>query len=240
MKSAGAEFDAWSASYEELLKDPVRDRFARSCDFFHRRKRDIIREYFAAKSGSTRDLAHLDVGCGKGELVRLLKPEFRSVAGCDPSEGMLSAARSGLDGIEFRLQSDPRTLPFEDNAVDYVTAACVYHHVSPADRARLTREVRRVLKPNGIFAIIEHNPWNPVTRLIVSRTPVDADAILLYPNETRNLLKEEGFAIDRERHFLYFPEALYPGLAKLESMLGRLPFGGQYAIFASLNAQQSE
>jgi SAM-dependent methyltransferase len=237
MRRASTEFDAWSATYDELLKDPVRDCFARRAEFFHLRKRDIVCDYFATKPRGMRELKYLDVGCGKGELTRLLEPEFGSVAGCDPSSGMLEAAQSPSPGVEFRLQSNPGIIPFEDNAVDFVTAVCVYHHVPPAERANLTREVRRVLKPNGVFALIEHNPWNPVTRFIVSRTPVDADAILLRPKETRHLLQEQDFDIDRECYFLYLPEVLYERCARLEAALSRLPLGGQYVIFGKKKSE---
>ena len=66
-----------------------------------------------------------------------------------------------------------------------MTAVCVYHHVEPGDRAPLTAEIRRVLKPGGMLAIIEHNPLNPVTRAVVKRIPLDRDAQLLSAREAR-------------------------------------------------------
>ena len=42
------EFDRYSASYEELLKDSIRDRFiGGGAGFFHLRKRDLIRQHFS-------------------------------------------------------------------------------------------------------------------------------------------------------------------------------------------------
>jgi len=143
---------------------------------------------------------------------------------------MLQAAA----GFEVRVQEDPARIPFEDGQFDLITALCVYHHVPVAVRPALTAEIRRLLRPNGIFAIIEHNPWNPVTRLIVSRTPVDADAILLRASETRALLRGAGLSIDRETYFLYFPERVYQVAAGLENLLRRVPLGGQYAVFGRL------
>jgi len=89
------------------------------------------------------------------------------------------------------------------------------------------------LKPGGRMFIFEHNPYNPVTRLIVSRTPVDADAILLRASETRGLLQAAGFDLDHQQYFLYFPERVYQKLARVEAALRRLPLGGQYAVFAT-------
>jgi SAM-dependent methyltransferase len=224
------EFDDYSASYEDLLKDPIRDSFAGNSLFFHVRKRDLVRDYFGSSGIDPKQLRYLDVGCGKGELLSLLAGDFAHAAGCDPSTGMLQS----VIGAEVRVQRDPARIPFGDGQFDFITAVCVYHHVPPPLRPSLTAEVKRLLKPGGVFAIIEHNPWNPATRLIVSRTPVDADAILLRASETRSLMRGAGFSIHRETYFLYLPEKVYSAARFLETLLARVPLGGQYAIFGRL------
>ena len=62
-----------------------------------------------------------------------------------------------------------------------------------SERLRLTQSVCKVLRPAGMFAIFEHNPWNPVTRAIVRRCPIDVNAILMRSSETAALLAEVGF-----------------------------------------------
>jgi SAM-dependent methyltransferase len=135
-------------------------------------------------------------------------------------------------GVETVFKRDPWKFGYGDAEFDLVTAVCVYHHVPPASRAALTGEVRRVLRPGGIFCMIEHNPVNPVTRLIVSRTPVDSDAILLPTKEARSLAAGAGLAPVEQSYFLYFPPALYRYLGRLETMLAKIPLGGQYALFS--------
>lgn len=222
-------FDDLSSSYEELLSDPIRDRFTgQESMFFHRRKADLIRRFFQRRGMATSGLRYLDVGCGKGELLHLLQSDFQRAAGCDVSSGMMRQ----IAGIDARVQEDPLQVPFADAEFDLVTAVCVYHHVPPADRRTLTSEIRRVLRPGGIFCMIEHNPFNPVTRLIVSRTPVDADAILLPAAEARRLAGAAGLAPLEQDYFLYFPQALYRYLGGVEAALAKLPLGGQYAVFS--------
>ena len=224
-----SEFDRYSASYEELLKDPIRDRFAGDgSKFFHTRKRDLIRDYFRGRGIDTHKLRYLDIGCGRGELLSLLREDFAHAAGCDPSRGMLDFA----EGLETRVQNDFATIPFGAETFDFVSAVCVYHHVPPTARLALTREVHRVLRPDGVLGIIEHNPYNPVTRLIVSRTPVDAEANLLKSAESRHWMSEAGFTCDLLKYFLFFPQPLYErGADKVEKWLQSIPLGGQYAIF---------
>ena len=227
------EFDRFSGTYEELLRDPIRDRFAGvSAEFFHTRKRDLIRQYFRDAGIDTRRLSYLDLGCGKGELLTLLRGDFARVYGCDPSPGMLGS----VDGIVTRAQDDAGKIPFDDASFDFVTAVCVYHHVRPEARPALTQEVRRVLKPAGICCIIEHNPLNPVTRLVVSRTPVDENAILLPPSESRHLMQDASLEFHRQLFFLYFPKKIYRVLGPMERLLASIPLGGQYAAFGRLPA----
>ena len=221
-------FDQLSPSYEELLRDPIRDRFTgHESMFFHRRKADLIRQFFRRRGVHTSEFGYLDVGCGKGELLGLLQSDFKQARGCDVSEAMMRQ----VAGIETRVQKDSLQIPFGDAEFDLVTAVCVYHHVPPADRRTLTGEIRRVLRPGGIFCMIEHNPFNPVTRLIVSRTPVDSDAILLPASEAQRLAATAGLVPLEQDYFLYFPQALYRYLGRMEAALTKVPLGGQYAVF---------
>ena len=233
-----SEFDGYSSNYEDLLRDPIRDRFAGGSQFFHTCKRDLILDFWRKRNVDLRTLSYLDLGCGKGELLHLLKPSFGRVAGCDPSAGMIDSLAPGpteIDGVDARLQPDPSVVPFDDGSFDFVTAVCVYHHVPVAERARLTREVKRVLKPGGIFCIVEHNPYNPVTRLIVSRTPIDANAILLPRRETRSMLVDAGFSIAWQGFFLFCPEVFYRRMGRtIDQGLSRVPLGGQYAVFGQV------
>src|ERR1039458_6103709 len=155
-------FDHFSGSYDQLLNDPIRDRFGSGgSEFFHLRKRDLIRDYFSRRQTDTRKLAYLDLGCGKGGLASLLRNDFARVAGCDPSAGMLSAGELVSKGIETRVQDDPGRIPFEAGVFDFITAVCVFHHVPPSARAALVGEARRVLKSAGTFATIENKSRHP-------------------------------------------------------------------------------
>lgn len=221
------EFDQYALSYAELLEDPLRNRFAKDPLHFHRRKWIVIEKLLKRAGVTLGTQRWLDVGCGRGELLEIAGGHFAQAIGCDPSAGMLSSHSS------FKTHEQPSLveLPFENSSVDFVTAVCVYHHVHGAARTLLTREIKRVLAPGGLCCIIEHNPWNPVTRGIVERCPVDVDAELLIARATSSLLQEAGFQSLSTDYFLYMPERFFPQLGPLEGLLNRLPFGGQYAVF---------
>lgn len=226
------EFDRYAAQYEELIRDPIRDGFAGGTRFFHQRKLQVIEAFFRRHSVDLANTSWLDVGCGAGDLLELGRERFAKAEGCDPSKEMM-ALRPHL---KMARQSDMLKLPYNAESFDFVTAVCVYHHVPVDQRALLTAEVQRVLRPGGVFAMIEHNPWNPATRIIVSRTPVDVDAVLLRSSESRALMRGAGLRPLDTDYFLYLPEKLHGSLAPIESAMRKVPLGGQYAVFAARQA----
>jgi SAM-dependent methyltransferase len=224
------EFDQYAPTYATLLEDPLRDRFAQDPIHFHRRKWHLIERLLRNAGVVPGAQRWLDVGCGQGELLKLAGENFANAIGCDPSPNML------LSNASFKTyqQPSPVKLPFSDGSVDFVTAVCVFHHVHGEDRMLLIKEMRRVLSPGGWCCIIEHNPWNPITRSIVKRCPVDVDAELLTAREAAKMLETTGFASPRREYFLYLPEALFEKFGTFERVLSKVPLGGQYALLAQL------
>ena len=103
-------------------------------------------------------LAVVDVGCGPGtDLGRLadLVGDGGRVVGVDREPEMLAEARrrlAGRDNISVRA-GDVHALPLADAAVDRVRVDRVLQHVLEPERA--LGEVRRVLRPGGLFGMAE-------------------------------------------------------------------------------------
>lgn len=91
----------------------------------------------------------LDVGCGTGELSRLIASTAspRGLTGMDPSEQFVRYAESQADrGIEYRL-GDAQSLPFEDEAFDAAVSGLVLNFVP--DPSKAVAEMRRVTRGGG-------------------------------------------------------------------------------------------
>lgn len=224
-----AEFDKLAGNYKELLSDPIRERFTGRLEFFAERKWDLLCDFYRRNKRDPGRERWLDIGCGMGELLRLGAPSFAGVAGCDPSAEMIKACAD----IPVALQTSPQSIPFPDASFNLVTAVCVYHHVEPEFRLQLTSEALRVLRPGGTFCIMEHNPLNPATQIIVKRSPIDVNARLLTSGTARRLLRSAGFGALQTTYFLYLPEGMYRRMGGAEKYLSRVPFGGQYAVFGA-------
>jgi ubiquinone/menaquinone biosynthesis C-methylase UbiE len=122
-------------------------------------------------------------------------------------------------------------LPYDNATFDLVFTSCVLHHVPPEDWQAFIAGMRRVLRPGGIACVIEHNPWNPMTRLAVLRCPFDKEAVLLRAAKVEALLRQIGFKEIRSEHILLSPLAGRLAL-RIERALAAVPLGAQYACSA--------
>jgi SAM-dependent methyltransferase len=224
--------------------DPAFDQYAAEYDAALHQGLSVSgegRAYFADGrvswlAGCLRELGHrpravLDFGCGTGDTVPLLLDRLGAerAVGVDVSEKSLQVARRSVprENVTFTPLDDYR--PAGDMDLAYCNG--VFHHIPVDERAAALDFVRRALRPGGLFALWENNPWNPGTRYVMSRIPFDKDAITLTPPETRRLLRAGGFAVVRTDYRFIFPRALR-ALRALEGRLARLPFGAQYQVLA--------
>lgn len=96
---------------------------------------------------------YLDIGCGFGDMLFLLRNRFGTLHGIDPAPVMVEKAKKNLSGNAiFNAKVHCRSveaLPFEADTFDTVTMLDVYEHVDPESRADALREVHRVLRPGG-------------------------------------------------------------------------------------------
>lgn len=103
----------------------------------------------------------LDIGCGPGTALRDLAPHFTHAIGLDPSEGMISTAKSlgsasaNSKPIFFALSTAEElgsnlTSPIPDDSVDLIIAASCAHWF---DTSRFWSRAAQILKAGGAVAI---------------------------------------------------------------------------------------
>jgi ubiquinone/menaquinone biosynthesis C-methylase UbiE len=142
--------------------------------------------------------AILDVGCGGGSTVRrlaALAPEGK-VIGLDYSAASVAVSRetnaaeieAGRVQIE---QGSVDALPFPDSTFDIVTAVETYYYWP--DLPANVREILRVLKPGGTFALIAETYRGGPFRLLYGIIMPLLRAAFLSDAEHRDLLAQAGF-----------------------------------------------
>ena len=165
-------------------------------DQFHTRGLAATAE-LAKLAGITARMSVLDAGSGVGGPARFLAATYGCrVMGVDLSEPFVDAARylterTGQSGqVSFETAS-ALELPFDDGHFDVVLLQHVAMNIS--DRARSYREIRRVLKLSGSFAIFDVvlNSGDPHYPVPWARTP--ATSFLLTAAATREVIEPAGF-----------------------------------------------
>ena len=143
----------------------------------------------------------LDLGCGTGEMLKLILQEdtHKELCGIDLSEKMLAVAKSKLPEQVKLVLGDSESLPFSDNAFDVVYCNDSFHHYP--DPENVIREVQRVLKPGGTFLI--GDCWQPlVGRAIMNfymRHSKEGDVKIYSKEEMVSLLSQCFHDISWER-----------------------------------------
>ncbi|WP_020658087.1 GrpB family protein [Amycolatopsis benzoatilytica] len=99
----------------------------------------------------------LDVGCAAGHLSAKLAAAGADVLGVDASEAMISLARKEFgEAARFEVADVAHPLSIPDSSIDVVTASLVLHYLE--DWTATLAELRRVLRPGGLFVFSVHHP----------------------------------------------------------------------------------
>lgn len=126
----------------------------------------------------------LDLGCAGGFLAEALDARGACVAGIDPAEEAIAAARAHAraEGRDIRYDIGVgEALPYGDAEFDAVACVDVLEHVS--DLQQVLREVARVLRPGGQFFYDTINR-NPLARMAVIM--MAEDVLRLLPKGTHD------------------------------------------------------
>jgi SAM-dependent methyltransferase len=197
-------------------------------DEFHVGGREATQE-LAAQMELRPGIHLLDVGSGIGGPARYFAAEHGCrVTGVDLTEEFVFVSRgltrrTKLDhAVEF-LQGSALALPFETGSFD--GPYTIHAGMNIADKLGLFREVRRVLRPEGLFAIFDlmrtaEGPIHyPVPWALTEET-----SFVAYVNDYRDTLTTAGFQVTRERHRGDF------ALDFMQRMMARVAQGGSPAL----------
>jgi ubiquinone/menaquinone biosynthesis C-methylase UbiE len=124
----------------------------------------------------------LEVGCGTGNLALLVAREHPDVrvVGLDPDPKALALARRKADrrGAALRLDRGfGDALPYPDGSFDRVLSSLMLHHLDPAEKPAMLREIVRVLRPGGELHLLDfggahhHAPHRFLTRRAGQASP---------------------------------------------------------------------
>ena len=100
----------------------------------------------------------LDFGCGTGRSTRLLRTLGFNVTGVDVSEDMLRIARGVDPSGDYRLVPGDNFAELDAGAFHLVLCAFTFDNIPAADKARIFRDLAKLLAPGGTIVTIVSSP----------------------------------------------------------------------------------
>ncbi len=148
----------------------------------------------------------LDIGCGSGRTTAILKNLSSDYIGLDYSLEMVESCRKRFEGVRF-LHGDVRDMSeFKDREFDYVMFSFNgLDSINHEDRIKGLREIRRVLKQDGLFVFSSHNRNH---RYAISRPKMKFSTIpyeqagnfIKFFKSTRNRLRNKNHQVFNEQY----------------------------------------
>ncbi len=136
-------------------------------------------------------MAILDLGVGGGRTTAYLSSIAARYVGVDYASEMIAACRKKFPRLEFEVGDAADLTRFSSSSFDAVVMAFngIDYVIPDEMRFRALREIRRVLKPEGILIFSSHNPrsicvrasWNPQRVRAVAKSVTGDDSVLFQP-----------------------------------------------------------
>lgn len=225
-----AEFDAFAATYRET-NDRAIAVSGEDTMYFAQSRVQWLQAVFASRSITCRSI--LDFGCGTGIGVKFLKQNFDAaeVTGVDVSRKSLQIAAQHQAESSIQFLHVDQYVPRGDR--DLVFSSGVLHHIAVAERARWMAVIAGSLRPGGICAIWENNPWSLPARYCMRVNPFDRDAVMISASNTRRLCRAAGLRVLSTHYRFVFPRILSV-LRPMEQHFERFPIGAQYVVLSQV------
>lgn len=226
-----------SAHALDPLYAAFEDRFRGSRDLVAARAEpylDLVRE---AGAGSA-DAPVLDLGCGRGEWLELLRERGLVGRGVDNNRVFIDICEGrGLSVIEGDIIEVMQSLP--DGSIGAITGMHIAEHLPFEVLVQLMDEARRLLRPGGLLALETPNPENlQVATHFFYMDPTHRNP--LPPEAFRWLVEARGFdqvrierwTVARETGAPPLLDGEIPGAGSMNVLLSQLDAALDYSIIA--------
>jgi ubiquinone/menaquinone biosynthesis C-methylase UbiE len=154
------DFDEVAEIYDEVFKPFIRDHYLN-------KRAEFIKRIF------TPGMRILEIGCGTGLLLDILKRAGFDVYGVDKSKEMVSISSKKIPNKIF-VGDALEKLPFSEEFFDGVIFIATVHHLGGKDKFEIALvNALNILKKSGKILIWDHNPLNLYWYFLMKKVPQD-------------------------------------------------------------------
>lgn len=177
------------ADYDRIAEDYARKIYG---ELQHKPfDRELLTRFASAVRGRG---ALCDMGTGPGHVARFLHDAGADVWGLDLSPKMVEQARNLNPGITFR-EGNMLALDMDDASLAGITAFYAIANIPKDSLPVVFREMRRVLKPDGMLLISFHIGNDVIRPQSLWNNPVAMEFYQQQPAEIRQLLEDAGLTV---------------------------------------------
>jgi ubiquinone/menaquinone biosynthesis C-methylase UbiE len=185
------------------------DKFSRYYDrfvaFHSRDTQEVARKFLADLLPMRNGGSVLDICTGTASVLSHLQAKVGRdgrVIGVDFSHGMLNVAREKTRTFPnvTLVEADAAYLPFARGSFDAITCSHAFYELKGETQRCALREILRVLKPNGVFLMMEHDvPPNPFLRALfyLRLAVVGAGRAVSFLRREREILEEYFGSVEK-------------------------------------------
>jgi len=152
----------------------------------------------------------LDLGCGDGRATAAIWDLGEQIYCLDSSLNMLKQLQRRKIKNLILINGDAKELPFPDSFFDLIISISMVEHIPYNDLLKVFFEVRRVLKPDGLF-LVRNDAWfyGILEKLRIlpgqfGRKPDPTHINMMTPQKFETTLKKAKFEIIKEDHFPFY------------------------------------
>lgn len=134
-------YTEWCRTHEDFIKANVPSGYSRVMAYLEPKMNEKI----------------LDIGCGRGEIVKQCSIKGAFVVGIDYSEAAVQIAKE--NGNQNILRASAAALPFPSSSFDKICFMEILEHLDDSDLEACIQEIKRILKPGGYLVGSTPNAW---------------------------------------------------------------------------------
>ncbi|MFH1610304.1 MAG: class I SAM-dependent methyltransferase [Patescibacteria group bacterium] len=183
--------------------------------------KNLVKEYIKDDPSETTKTSHgaskiLDLGCGNGRLLQLLKNKNISYTGLDNSNKLIQKAKKEYQekNITFITDDILDLSQFKSNSFDKIFMVASFNHIPSKElQKKVITNLYRILKKDGILIMTNWNLWQIGTKKNIWRYKFKHNYQI--PNSKYKLKFKEILTLWQNKHPLFYYAFTLKELKKL-------------------------